>query len=69
MVFGTNRGWMTGSRAGERLWLIGIRIGLCLRPFGHGLHGNGGLAGGGVYIEVLEGSDVPKALLPYSSSS
>ena len=52
--FGTNRGWVTGPRAGERLRLIRIRIGLGLRPLDHGLHGNGGLAGGGVHIEVLE---------------
>ena len=55
MVFGTNRGWMTGPRAGERLRIIRIRIGLGLRPLDHGLHGNGGLAGGGVHIKVLEG--------------
>ena len=54
MVFGTNRGWVTGPRAGDRLRLIRIRIGLGLRPLDHGLHGNGGLAGGGVHIEVLE---------------
>lgn len=54
MVFGTNRGWVTGPRAGERLWLLGIRFGLGLRPLDHGLHRDGGLAGGGVHIEVLE---------------
>lgn len=54
MVFGTNRGWVTGPRASDRLRLLGIRIGLGLCPLDHGLHGNGGLAGGGVHVEVLE---------------
>ena len=54
MVFGTNRGWMTGPQAGERLRLIRGRIGLGLCPLDHGLHGNGGIAGGGVHVEILE---------------
>ena len=45
---------MPGPQAGERLRFIRIRIGLCLRPLGHGLHGDGGLAGGGVHVEVTE---------------
>ena len=54
MLFGTNRGWVTGPRVGEKLRLIRIRIGLGLRPLDHGLHGDGGLAGGRVHVEVLE---------------
>ena len=46
---------MTGPRAGERLRLIRIRIGLGLRPLDHGLHGNGGLAVVGDGLVQLEG--------------